>query len=119
MEEDFSLASKAKKAKGKKSQSEEGRNKMELMQVNYFHYHKHGHYAKNCPQKKARNKEPTLVAVGEDIASQFKLDFNLIACMADTAMGGMWYLDSSASFHMTRNIVLFSDFEEKDLKQSI
>jgi len=34
-------------------------------------------------------------------------------------MGGVWYLDSGASFHMKGNRDLFSDFEEKDLEQSI
>ena len=39
--------------------------------------------------------------------------------MANTIMGYMWYLDSGASFHMTRNRDLFSDLEEKDLQQNI
>ena len=39
--------------------------------------------------------------------------------MANTVMGCIWYLDSSASFHMTGNQDLFSDLEEKDLQQSI
>ena len=34
-------------------------------------------------------------------------------------MGGVWYLDSGASLHMTGNKYLSSDFEEKYLKQSI
>jgi len=39
--------------------------------------------------------------------------------MTDIAIGGMWYLNSDASLNMTENRDLFSDFEEKDLKQSI
>jgi len=39
--------------------------------------------------------------------------------MAGTGVGGVWYLDSGASFHMTGNRDLFNDFEEKYLKQSI
>ena len=39
--------------------------------------------------------------------------------MASTAMGCMWYLDNGASFHMTGNRDLFSDFDGKDLKQKI
>ena len=31
-------------------------------------------------------------------------------------MGSVWYLDSGASFHMTRDKELFSDLEEKDLQ---
>jgi len=92
---------------------------MDLTKVNCFHYHEHRNYAKNYPQKKASKKEPTVVVDGEALASQFKIYFTHIACMANAAMGGVWYLDSSASFHMMGNRDLFSDFEEKDLKQSI
>jgi len=119
VEEDFSLVSKEDKSKGKKSQGKEGGNKRYLTKFKCFHSHKHRHYAKNFPQKKGSKKEPTVAAVGEALATQFELDFTLIACMANTAMGGMWYLDNSASFHMTGNRDLFSDFEEKYLKQNI
>ena len=119
VEDDFSLASKAKKAKGKKFQGEEGGKKMDLTKVKCFHCHEHWHYAKNCPQKKESKKDPTVAAIGEALASQFELDFTLIACMVNIVMGGVWYLDNDASFHMTRNRDTFSDFEEKDLKQSI
>ena len=79
-EEDFSLLGKQKNAKGKKSQGEEG--ERDLSKINCFHYHEHGHYALNCPQKKASKKEP-VVATGEALASQFKLDFTLVhACPA-------------------------------------
>ena len=53
------------------------------------------------------------------MASKFELDFTLIACMASTTMGCMWYLDSDSSFHMTGNRDLFNELEEKDLKKSI
>ena len=50
------------------------------------------------------------------LASQFELDFTLIACMESTVIGSMWYLDSGASSHMTGNRYLFSDLEEKGLQ---
>ena len=53
------------------------------------------------------------------MASQFEPDFTLIACMANTVMGSMWYLDSGASFHMTRCREFFSDLEEKYLQMHI
>ena len=59
------------------------------------------------------------MAAGEALDSQFKLDFTLIACMANTVMGGVRYIDNNASFHMMENRDLFSDFEEKDLKKKI
>ena len=70
-------------------------------------------------RRKQARRSLTVVAAGEALASQFELDFTLIACMANTVMGGVWYLDSGASFHMMGNRDLFSDFEEKDLKKSI
>lgn len=69
MEEDFALVSMENKGNGNKSQGEEGENKMDLMKVKCFHCHEHGHYAKNCPQKKERKKELTLEVVGEALAS--------------------------------------------------
>ena len=103
---------KRKKAKGKKSQGEAG--KKEISKIRCFHFHEHGHYATNCPQKKG-SKEPA-VAVGEALASQFELDFTLIACMGNNVMGFMWYLDISALFHITGNRDLFNDLEEKALQ---
>ena len=48
----------------------------------------------------------------EALASQFELDFSLIACMVSSALGLGWYLDSGASFHMIGDKILFSDLEE-------
>jgi hypothetical protein len=39
--------------------------------------------------------------------------------MTSSALGSVWYLDSGASFHMTRDKDLFSDLEEKYLKMHI
>jgi hypothetical protein len=52
---------------------------------------------------------------GEALASQFELDFSLIACLVSSVMGSVWFLDSGASFHMTGDRDLFSDLEDKDL----
>jgi len=90
VEEDFSLESKENKANGKMSQGEKWGKKMDLKKVKSFHCHKHGHYAKNCPQKKASKNESTIMAIGEALASQFNRDFTLIACIVCTAMGGVW-----------------------------
>ena len=79
-----------------------------------FHCHDHGHYATNCPKKK-KNKKAGRSADGEALASQFELDFSLIACLVSSVMGSVWFLDSSASFHMTGDRDLFSDLEDKDL----
>eukprot|EP00253_Pinus_taeda_P033649 PITA_33649 len=114
-EENCALASKAKKGKNKKaSHSGAKGKKQDMSKVKFFHCHQHGHYATNCPQKK-KNKQATGSTVGEALASQFELDFSLIACLVSSVMGLVWFLDSGVSFHMTRDQDLFFDLDEKDL----
>ena len=114
------LISKARKGKGKKfhPKSESKVKKMDLSKVKCFNCHEHGHIATNCLQKR-KNKSVVGSATCEALASKFELDFSLIACMASSALGSVWYLDSGASFHMTGDKDLFSDLEEKDLKMHI
>ena len=92
-EEDCALAAKARKGKGKKFHSKyksKGK-KLDLSKVKCFYYHKHGHLATNCLQKK-NNKKVVGVAAGEALASHFELDFSLIACMTSSALRSVWYL---------------------------
>ena len=116
-EENCALAGKAKKGKGNKSYSksesdEEGK-EHDISRVKCFHCHEHGNYATNCPQN-YKNKKDFGYAVGVALASQFELDFSLIACMVSSVMGSMWYLDSGASFHMIGNKEIFSSLEKKE-----
>ena len=116
-EEDCALAAKVRKGKGKKfhskSESNNGK-KQDMSKVKCFNYHKHRHFATNCPQKK-KNKKVGGIAVGEALGSQFELEFSLITCMVSSALGSVWYLDSGASFHMMGDKEFFSDLEVKDL----
>lgn len=57
--------------------------------------------------------------MGEALASQFELDFSLIACKVSSVMGSLWYLDNGASLHMTGDKELLSELEEKYLKMHI
>jgi len=89
-----------------------------LSKIKCFHYHECRHYATECPQNKASRK--TLGgARGKALPSQIDLDFTLIAYMSNTVMGSMWYLDSSALFHMTGCRDYFSELEEKDIQMHI
>jgi len=116
--EKYSLDGNAKKGKGKLSHSKldssRGDKKKDMLKIKCFHYHELRHYATKCPHKKAY-KKPSGGERGESLASQFKLDFTLIACMVTSVMGSVWYLDSGASFHMTGNKEFLSDLEEKVL----
>lgn len=111
VEKDCSLVNKEKKSMVKKSQGEVGKKK-DMSNIKCFHCHEFGNYAMKCPQKKESKKELAIVAAGEALASQFELDFTLITCMESTVMGSMWYLDTDASFHITRNKDISSDLEE-------
>jgi hypothetical protein len=114
------LDSKERRGKGKKfhSKSEPKVKKLDLSKVKCFHCHEHGHLATNCPQKR-KNKKVVGATTGEALASQFELDFSLIAYMASSESRSVWYLDSGAYFHMTGDRESFSDLEEKDLRMHI
>jgi hypothetical protein len=119
-EEDCASTAKARKGKGKKFQSysESKVKKLDLSKVKCFHCHGRGHLTTNYPQKKKR-KTVVGAATGEALVSQFELDFALITCMASSASGSVWYLDSGTSFHMTGDKEYFIDLEEKDIKMHI
>jgi hypothetical protein len=119
-EEDCALTSKARKGKGKKfhPKSESKFKKLDLSKVKCFHCHEHGHLTTNYPQKR-KNKTVVGAATGEARVSQFELEFSLITCMASSASGSMWYLDSGTSFHMTGDKESFIDLEKKDLRMHI
>jgi len=114
-EENCALAAKAKKGKSKKaSQFGAKGKKQDMSKLKCFHCHQHRHYATNCPQKK-KNKKAAGSAGGEALASQFELDFSLIACLVSSVMVSVWFLDSGVSFHLMGDRDLFYDLEDKDL----
>ena len=113
------MVGKRKKGKGKKTQikSESNKNngkKKDMSKIKFFHCHELKNYAKKCLHNKS-TKNPSGGAASEALASQFKLDFTLIACMVNTIMGSVWYLDCGALFHMIVCKEFFSSLEEKHL----
>ena len=114
----FGFQSKEREGEEIPSKSKAKGKKHDLSKVKCFHCHKHGHFTTNFPQKK-KNKKVVGAAAGEALASQFELDFSLIACLVSSYMGSVWYLDSGVPFHMTGDKELFSDLEEKDLQMHI
>jgi len=86
------LAIKVRKGKGKisrsKSDSYHGCKKKDMMKVKCFHCHKMGHFATKFPLKKSKKKSSG-GATSEALASQFELNFSLIACMVYSMMGSV------------------------------
>ena len=118
-EEKIALVGRGKWNKSQsKPESSQGGKKKYLSKIKCFHCHEFGHYATKCPHKNP-SKKNLEGGVGESFASQFELYFTLIACMVRKMMGSVWYLDSSASFHMTGCRQFFSYLEEEDLKMHI
>jgi len=72
-----------------------------------------GHFVTNCPLRKS-NKGFGEGSEHEALASQFKLDFTLFACMVSSMVGSGWFLDIGASLHMIDDKSLFSTLVEKD-----
>lgn len=75
------------------------------MKIKFFHCHELGHYTTKCPHNKA-SKNPSGGVASEALASQFELDFTLIAYMARKVMGSVWQ-------------EFFGYLEEKDLQMHI
>lgn len=121
-EEKIALVVKENNGKGKKSQSKlessQGGNKKYLSKIKCFHCNEFKHYTMKCTHNKI-SKNTSRGEKGEALASYFELDFTLIACMASTVMGSMWYLDLGALFHITGNRDFFSDLEDKYLHMHI
>jgi len=124
-EENLALVSKTKKGKGrgsnKKGDSEESASQpgnKDLSNIKCFTYHKNGHYASQCQEKKGQGKMQTTTSIEtqlDEFAVKFEKDFSLVSCLStNTNTRIAWYLDSGAFHHMTKAHELFNNLMEKD-----
>jgi hypothetical protein len=51
-------------------------------------------------------------AAVDEFAKHFEEDFCFITCMSSAAISHMWFVDSRASFHMTRRKEFFTRLQE-------
>jgi hypothetical protein len=102
-EENVALAANNKKKfrKGPKGGNKpKGEGKKDTSKVKCFAYHKFGHYAGECPNKK--KKQTTTSTAVEEFSNKFDKEFSLVVCLSTrTTDSDMWYIDSGASRHMT------------------
>ena len=86
-EENFTLAAKARKGKGKKfhPKSKAKGKKLDFSKVKCFHYHKHGHLATKCPQKKKNKK-----VAGDVVVRPLPRNLNLISLLSHAWFQAQW-----------------------------
>ena len=110
-EEALALTGKSKGGKAKRKK--DGKKNLDVLKVKCFICHKQGHFAFQCPdRKKKSNTQMDGSTEVEDFSRNFDEDFCLIACMASTTGSSIWYIDSGASRHMTRQKRFFKDLQE-------
>jgi hypothetical protein len=102
-EENVALATTSEKKfkKGPKGgHKPKGEGKKDMSKVKCFACHKFGHYAVQCPNNK--KKQTTGSTEVEEFSTNFDKEFSLIVCLSmRTTHTDTWYIDNSASHHMT------------------
>ena len=101
------------KSKGKEKRKKSGKKNLDMSKVKCFIFHKQGHFASKCPDKKKKsNTQMAASAEVDEFSRNFNEDFFLIACMESTTGSNIWYIDSGASSHMTGQKRFFRDLQE-------
>jgi hypothetical protein len=124
----LALVSEKRKEKGKSS-NKKGNNdgglsqlgkKKDLSEIKCFSCHNNGHYASQCTEKKkGKGKMQTTTSIEmqlDEFATIFEKDLSLVSFLStSTTTRSAWYLESGASFHMTKARKLFSSLTERGL----
>ena len=102
------------KSKGKAKKNKKGGKKnLDMPKVKCFIFHKQGHFASQCPDKKKKsNTQMVGSAKVDEFSRNFDEEFCFIACMESTTGSSIWYIDSGASSHMTGQKRFFRDLQE-------
>ncbi|KAL9444475.1 hypothetical protein AB3S75_017630 [Citrus x aurantiifolia] len=83
-----------------------------------FQCHKEGHFKRDWPEKKYKNKDAKEKSGDVVVASEFEgsdgYDSAGVLIATDGQTRGNWVLDSSCSFHMCPNKSLFMNYEAYD-----
>ena len=101
------------KNKGKAKSKKDGKKNLGVSKVKCFIYHKYGHFASQCPDKK---KKSNTQMVGSAEVDEFNRNFNeefcLVPSMASTTRSIIWYIDSEAYSHINGQKRFFKDLQE-------
>ena len=102
------------KSKGKANTKKGGKKKIDRSKFKCFIFHKIGHFASQCPDRKKKKNSTQMAgsAEVEEFSKSFDEDLCLIACMESTTGNSIWYIDSGASCHMTRHKRFFRTLQE-------
>ncbi|KAH9679155.1 hypothetical protein KPL71_026007 [Citrus sinensis] len=112
------LTARGRTEKRETSKNKKKRSKSRQKNLKCFHYHKEGHFKKDCPEFKNKKNNAKEKSGDAAVASEFEesdgYDSAGVLIATDAQTKGNWVLDSGCSFHMCPNKNLFTNYETCD-----